>query len=551
MKGKTMRRRLLDFDVAVESYGDGYRTHVVASPGGQAQADFALPVSDTDLEIFVLKVGMSIGRSRRKARRIESEERRLLEDFGDQLYRAVFSGSVRECLDRSLSIARSKDAGLRIRLRLPGALANIPWEYLHDDEYGFLGLSAETALVRYLEMPKPPRPFSISPPLRILAMISAPSDVSELQGEEEWVKLNDALSDLVRQGMVQVDRTEAGTLSALQRPLRNSDYHVLHFVGHGGFDEQAQDGALALEGADRKTRLATGRDLWVMLQAHRSLRLVVLNACEGARSARDDPFGGVAQALVRLGVPAVIAMQFEISDLAALMFSQSFYQAIADGLPVDVAAVEARIAMFAGGNEVEWATPVLYLRSPDGRVFTRNRLSEAERLAREQAERLAREQREQAEREAQERRERAERQAREQAQRQAREQREQTERQAREQAQRQTQATGNAMGLPPLTPEQRAAALAKAAAARKERADVKNRLKRGVTTLPQVLKEGQTDDVVGKMKVSALLESMPGVGKIRANQIMERLGIGESRRVRGLSANQRTALEHEFGGREI
>ena len=107
------------------------------------------------------------------------------------------------------------------------------------------------------------------------------------------------------------------------------------------------------------------------------------------------------------------------------------------------------------------------------------------------------------------------------------------------------------MALPPLTPDQRAAALEKAAKARKERAEVKNRLKKGSTTLPQVLKEGQTDDVVGKMKVSALLESMPGVGKVRAKQIMEKLGIAESRRVRGLGANQRTSLEHEFRGGEI
>ncbi len=104
------------------------------------------------------------------------------------------------------------------------------------------------------------------------------------------------------------------------------------------------------------------------------------------------------------------------------------------------------------------------------------------------------------------------------------------------------------MALPPLTPEQRAAALEKAAKARKERAEVKNKLKTVKTTLPEVLKDGLTDDVVGKMKVSALLESMPGVGKVRAKQIMERLGIAESRRVRGLGANQRTALENEFRG---
>lgn len=104
------------------------------------------------------------------------------------------------------------------------------------------------------------------------------------------------------------------------------------------------------------------------------------------------------------------------------------------------------------------------------------------------------------------------------------------------------------MALPPLTPDQRAAALEKAAKARKERAEVKNNLKRGAISLPAVLKQGQTDDTLGKMKVSALLEAMPGVGKVRARQIMERLGIAESRRVRGLGANQRAALENEFGG---
>lgn len=103
------------------------------------------------------------------------------------------------------------------------------------------------------------------------------------------------------------------------------------------------------------------------------------------------------------------------------------------------------------------------------------------------------------------------------------------------------------MALPQLTPEQRAAALEKAAAARRERAEIKNRLKHSGTTLSEVVHEGQKNDVIGKMRVSALLESLPGVGKVRAKQIMERLGIAESRRVRGLGANQRSALEHEFG----
>jgi hypothetical protein len=104
------------------------------------------------------------------------------------------------------------------------------------------------------------------------------------------------------------------------------------------------------------------------------------------------------------------------------------------------------------------------------------------------------------------------------------------------------------VALPPLTPEQRAAALEKAAAARRERAEVKNRLKHSGASLTEVIKEGQENDTVGKMRVSALLESMPGVGKVRARQIMERIGISDSRRVRGLGANQIAAIEREFGG---
>ena len=102
------------------------------------------------------------------------------------------------------------------------------------------------------------------------------------------------------------------------------------------------------------------------------------------------------------------------------------------------------------------------------------------------------------------------------------------------------------MSLPPLTPEERAAGLEKAARVRRERAEVKDRLKHGQATLPDVLEQSATDDVIGKMKVSALLESMPGVGKIRARQLMERYGIAESRRIRGLGDNQRAGLEHEF-----
>jgi hypothetical protein len=102
------------------------------------------------------------------------------------------------------------------------------------------------------------------------------------------------------------------------------------------------------------------------------------------------------------------------------------------------------------------------------------------------------------------------------------------------------------VALPPLTPQERAAALAKAAAARKSRAALRERLKRSGASLADVFAEGETDEAVGKMRVSAVLESMPGVGKVRAQRIMAKIGISAGRRVRGLGTHQRAALEREF-----
>ena len=104
------------------------------------------------------------------------------------------------------------------------------------------------------------------------------------------------------------------------------------------------------------------------------------------------------------------------------------------------------------------------------------------------------------------------------------------------------------MALPPLTPEQRQAALAKAAASRRERAEVKNRLKHSGASIAEVLADGQTNDVIGKMRVSELIQSLPGLGKVRAAQLMARLNISESRRVRGLGSKQIAALVAEFSG---
>jgi hypothetical protein len=102
------------------------------------------------------------------------------------------------------------------------------------------------------------------------------------------------------------------------------------------------------------------------------------------------------------------------------------------------------------------------------------------------------------------------------------------------------------MALPIMTPEQRDAALAKAAAMRKERAEVKASIRQGGMMLPEVIRQADTSDVIGKMKVSAVLQALPGMGPVKTKDLMNSLGIAENRRVRGLTARQRAALETVF-----
>ena len=105
------------------------------------------------------------------------------------------------------------------------------------------------------------------------------------------------------------------------------------------------------------------------------------------------------------------------------------------------------------------------------------------------------------------------------------------------------------MPLPPqLTPEQRSAALEKAAIARRARAELKEKLKLGSVTLAELLQQAEGNEIIGKMKILAVLESLPGVGKVKARRTIEEIGISETRRVRGLGAQQRSALLAAFPG---
>ena len=152
-----------------------------------------------------------------------------------------------------------------------------------------------------------------------------------------------SLNEFINEGAVTVADLAAPTLSELRRVLLREQFHVLHYMGHGRFTAP-NGGVLVFTDRAGCGMPVTGEQLSVMLRDHTSLQLAVLNACEAGRTDPADPFGGIADTLVRRGIPAVIAMQFEISDVAAIEFAPALYGALAAGRPVDAAVAEARKA---------------------------------------------------------------------------------------------------------------------------------------------------------------------------------------------------------------
>lgn len=366
-----MPRTYLDYDLLVVASSSGYTARVISSPAGQATAAFTLPFAADELAQF--RQGIGRARHLHAASDIDgAPPPRDVQEFGTRLYDVVFTGPVGQALLRSLDAARRAGQGLRIRLRLGDVpeLADLPWEYLYARELGrFLALSDETPLLRYIELAQDERPLAVVPPLRIVAVISDPSDVAKLDVEQEWVLLQEALRDLQGREQVALERLEQATLRALQDRLRQGDVHVLHFVGHGFFDAQHSQGGLVFEDDLGNSRRVSAEQLGTLLHDQPALRLVFLNACEGARGASSSPFAGVAQKLVQQRVPAVLAMQFAVSDAAAIALSHEFYRALADGLALDEATSEARKAVYVAGETFEWGTPVLFSRSPDGAIL--------------------------------------------------------------------------------------------------------------------------------------------------------------------------------------
>ena len=304
------------------------------------------------------------------------DSHRAVRDFGKKLFDFVFSGEVLQTYRRSLQAARDEDKGLRLRLQLNAPeLAALPWEFIYDESEGdYVSLLPETPIVRYVDLARSTEAITVQPPLRILAMTASPEDLPKLDVDRERRQMEESIEHLIDNGTVELEWLDGETCEDLHKALRDSEgengWHIFHFIGHGGFDENKDEGFIALSNQQSKCDPLSATRLARILAEHQSIRMTVLNCCEGAKASKTNLFSSAGAVLTRRDIPAVVSMQYAITDDAAIKLSRSLYDHIADGRPVEESLQKARVEISLASDEtIEWGTPVLHMRSPDGRLF--------------------------------------------------------------------------------------------------------------------------------------------------------------------------------------
>jgi pSer/pThr/pTyr-binding forkhead associated (FHA) protein len=360
----------LDFEITVQKAGENDYIVRAESGDGEAEVRFTSPFNDDKRALIDATLTKVALRSSSKTRSSSAPEVKQMKQLGSVLFEQAISGPVREFYYKCQGQADQQGKGIRWRLALDPSIGNLPWEFMYAQD-DFLALNPRSPIVRYIKGAARVAPLKAEHPLRLLVVIAKPSDEIPLETSKEKERITDALKPLAEQGLIDVNYLEGpDTWDRLCDALLKNDTHILHFIGHGAFDEQNGEGVLIMEDADRKAVRIDSERLRVLVQGKSRLRLVVLNSCLGTEGSDSQPFSSTAAGLVRSGIPAVIAMQFEISDTAACAIAQTFYTSLALNMPVDAALTEARRKIFLSNRDsLEWATPILYMQVPDGQLF--------------------------------------------------------------------------------------------------------------------------------------------------------------------------------------
>lgn len=365
----------INFDAEVRPEDHGYQISVRSEIGETPDPIAAeFPFSDAQLESHLLKLENAILRSGERRRKERSPDERSVQEMGQALFDFLMVGEARSLYYECQRAAKRTGKGVRLRLHMGEVpwLAGLPWEFLYDPRRkDYLTFNPYTPVLRYLNLTSTASPLVVSPPLRILGMVASPSDLDELNVESEKRRVETALTSLQTKGLVELTWLNGQGWQELQAAMRDGPWHIFHFIGHGLFDQARDEGMVVFTNRQGRSHPISATQLnRLLLRQGGNLRLVVLNACEGAQAGQQDINSSVAATLAQGGIPAVLAMQYAITDDAAVVFAESFYTALADGLPIDSAVADARNAVnLQDKTSLEWGIPVLHMRSGDGRLF--------------------------------------------------------------------------------------------------------------------------------------------------------------------------------------
>lgn len=285
--------------------------------------------------------------------------------FGGQLFETLLQGDVRRLYDEARTRQRRRRLDFVLTSMIPW-ISEKPWEFAYDvGRQSFLA-TEEIHFVRNVLTSVPADPIVRVPgPLRILVVAAQPVGFGQLSIDQEVEIVKRGFQPLVDAQLVEIEVHARVTPDQLHDLLKTGTFQIVHFIGHGVFNEQRREGCLVFEN-ERGGEIMLGERQIREIFCKRGLSLVFLNACESGRGGRADFNKGVAQSLVAHGLPALVANQYSVLDSSATSFAQYFYASLAQGLSVGEAAREARIAVNYSlhGELIDWAVPVLYARDP-------------------------------------------------------------------------------------------------------------------------------------------------------------------------------------------
>jgi tetratricopeptide (TPR) repeat protein len=288
--------------------------------------------------------------------------------LGQQLYSALFQGTIRDSWLAAQGIAQNQQDILRLRLGLKDdRVPRLPWEVMNAGDRP-LATGTDVVFSRYQVggVPAYLGGGGAGQPLRILMVLSAPTDQDQLQLHEEATHLRAELGrdrSSTQGPEIELTILEQPGREQLTQDLEQGNYDIFHYAGHSGWGSAGGDLYL-VNSRTGLTEALSGEDLAGLL-VNNGVRMAVLNSCRGglAATSQGSSLDNLADALLRRGVPAILAMAERIPDDVALSLSRLFYRNLKQGYPIDLSLNRARQGLISsyGSQQLYWALPILYL----------------------------------------------------------------------------------------------------------------------------------------------------------------------------------------------